>query len=81
MTTVDALKGLYVTLGGSESDVENITLIPDMITAFESIDSLQAVTTDASKNTTISGTEIYVKIGTEEAMTLEDYIKQVAGIS
>lgn len=81
MTTVDALKGLYVTLGGSESDVENITLIPDMITAFESIDSLQAVTTDASKNTTINGTEIYIKIGTEEAITLENYIKQVAGIS
>lgn len=31
--TVDALKGMYVALGGSADDVANITLIPDMITA------------------------------------------------
>ena len=29
--TVDALKKLYVALGGSADDVKNITLIPDMI--------------------------------------------------
>ena len=32
-TTVDALKALYVALGGTASDVANITLIPDMINA------------------------------------------------
>lgn len=29
--TVDALKAIYVALGGSASDVENVTLIPDML--------------------------------------------------
>lgn len=32
-TTVDALKALYVALGGSADDVANVTLIPDMINA------------------------------------------------
>lgn len=31
--TVDALKTLYVALGGDASDVANISLIPDMIIA------------------------------------------------
>lgn len=30
-TTVDALKDLYVALGGNANDVKNISLIPDMI--------------------------------------------------
>ena len=30
-TTVEALKALYVALGGKAADVANITLIPDMI--------------------------------------------------
>ena len=33
MTTVEALKELFVELGGDEDDVENISLIPDMIVA------------------------------------------------
>lgn len=32
-TTVDALKNLYVALGGEAADVADITLIPDMINA------------------------------------------------
>ncbi len=32
-TTVEALKALYVALGGSAEDVANITIIPDMINA------------------------------------------------
>lgn len=32
-TTVDALKNLYEALGGTSADVQNITLIPDMINA------------------------------------------------
>lgn len=36
-TTVDALKTLYVALGGSADDVKNISLIPDMITAIATV--------------------------------------------
>lgn len=32
-TTIDALKKLYVALGGTASDVADIVLIPDMINA------------------------------------------------
>ena len=32
-TTVEALKALYVALGGSAADVADITIIPDMINA------------------------------------------------
>ena len=31
MTTVDALKSVYTALGGSASDVADLTLIPDVI--------------------------------------------------
>lgn len=33
MTTVEALKELYVELGGDADDVVNVSLIPDMINA------------------------------------------------
>ena len=36
-TTVDALKTLYVALGGSADDVKNITLNPDVITAIATV--------------------------------------------
>lgn len=36
-TTVDALKNLYVALGGTADDVANITLIPDMINALATV--------------------------------------------
>ncbi len=32
-TTVEALRALYVALGGTASDVANIVIIPDMIKA------------------------------------------------
>lgn len=35
--TVDALKALYVALGGNAEDVVNITLIPDMIFAIAEV--------------------------------------------
>lgn len=35
--TVDALKALYVALGGTAADVANITLIPDMINALATV--------------------------------------------
>lgn len=31
--TIDALRNLYVALGGDSADVANITIIPDMINA------------------------------------------------
>lgn len=37
-TTVDALKNLYVALGGEAEAVANITLIPDMINAIAELD-------------------------------------------
>ncbi len=36
-TTVDALKTLYVALGGTAADVANIVLIPDMINALATV--------------------------------------------
>lgn len=36
-TTVDALKALYVALGGTAADVANVTLIPDMINAIATV--------------------------------------------
>ena len=33
MTTVEALKNLYVALGGDEDDFDGITIIPDAINA------------------------------------------------
>lgn len=36
-STVEALKALYVALGGSADDVANVTLIPDMINAIATV--------------------------------------------
>ena len=36
-TTVQALKALYVALGGTAADVANIVLIPDMINAIATV--------------------------------------------
>lgn len=36
-TTIDALKNLYVALGGTASDVADITIIPDMINAIATV--------------------------------------------
>lgn len=33
LTTVEALQGLYVALGGNAEDVANVVTIPDMIAA------------------------------------------------
>lgn len=37
-TTVDELKALYVHLGGTAADVEDLTLIPQMIAAISELD-------------------------------------------
>ena len=36
-TTIQALKALYVALGGTASDVADITIIPDMINAIATV--------------------------------------------
>lgn len=45
--TIDALKNLYVALGGTAADVANITIIPEMINAI----ATQAATVVTAANT------------------------------
>lgn len=60
-TTVDALKNLYVALGGDADDVADVTLIPDMINAIATVAAstieLPAVTTSDNGDvlTVVSG--------------------------
>lgn len=46
-TTIDALRNLYVALGGTAADVADIVIIPDMINAI----ATQAATITAAANT------------------------------
>lgn len=58
-TTVDALKALYVALGGTASDVADIMLIPDMITAIATVAGSVATAASAAElpeNPTANGT-------------------------
>lgn len=52
--TITALKNLYVALGGTASDVANVTIIPDMINAIaEQVTANKAAaaeTTEEEKN-------------------------------
>ena len=54
-STVDALKALYVALGGSADDVVNITLIPDMINAIATV-AAAATAKELPDNPTSNGT-------------------------
>lgn len=36
--TLDALRNLYVALGGNAEDVENLVIIPDLINAIAQLD-------------------------------------------
>lgn len=42
MTTIQALQTLYVALGGTATDVENLNTIPEMVSAFASLDAIGA---------------------------------------
>lgn len=68
ITTINALKGLYIVLGGNAEDVENISRIPDMVTAFENIDGLAAATKLSSviSQSELAGTKV-----TDTAVTLK----------
>lgn len=53
MTTIQALQTLYVALGGTATDVENLNTIPEMVSAFASLDAIGAsgiVTKDNDDN-------------------------------
>ena len=70
MTTINALKNLYKALGGDLEDVENVTIIPDMINAIaevagEKVDLPTVTAEDAGKVLTVNAE------GEWEAATLE----------
>lgn len=70
MTTINALKNLYKALGGDLDDVENVTIIPDMINAIaevagEKVDLPTVTAEDAGKVLTVNAE------GEWEAATLE----------
>lgn len=46
--TIDALKNLYVALGGEAETVANITIIPEMINAIAELD-FSALTSDGGE--------------------------------
>ena len=59
MTTINALKNLYKALGGDLDDVENVTIIPDMINAIaevagEKVDLPTVTAEDAGKVLTVN---------------------------
>jgi uncharacterized protein (DUF2345 family) len=63
-TTVDALKNLYVALGGTASDVADLNVIPDVINAIAGLGAIKAsgnLSTDEDDNLIISsGNEIHI---------------------
>lgn len=54
-TTIDALKLLYVALGGSADDVANLVIIPDVIKAIAT-QAQTAVAKELPTNPTANGT-------------------------
>lgn len=58
-TTIEALQGLYVAMGGTLTDVENIVTIPDMIDAItdQYTTNKAAETTDEITDDTNESTE------------------------
>lgn len=89
-TTVDALKNLYVALGGDADDVADVTLIPDMINAIATVAAstieLPAVTTSDNGDvlTVVSGKWAKADVPTElPAVTATDngsVLKVVDGV-
>lgn len=62
-TTVEALKGLYAALGGTASDVADITVIPDAIDAITTLISGGALKELPTVNTTDNGDILTVSAG------------------
>lgn len=70
--TVDALKALYVALGGSTADVANITLIPDMVNAIAALVQSGGTAELPSVTTTDNGKVLTVVSGKWAAANLPE---------
>ena len=70
--TVDALKALYVALGGNAADVANITLIPDMVNAIAALVQSGGTAELPSITTTDNGKVLTVVSGKWAAASLPD---------
>lgn len=70
--TVDALKALYVALGGSAADVANITLIPDMVNAIAALVQSGGTAELPSVTTTDNGKVLTVVSGKWAAADLPE---------
>lgn len=68
-TTVDALKALYVALGGSAETVANITLIPDMINAIATV-AATVTAAELPKDPTSNGTYNLQAVKSNSGVTL-----------
>lgn len=55
--TIDALKALYVALGGSADTVANITIIPEMINAIATQAATVASAANAKELPSVKGTD------------------------
>lgn len=70
--TVDALKALYVALGGSSADVAGIALIPDMINAIATLVQSGGTAELPSVKSTDNGKVLTVVSGKWAAANLPD---------
>jgi hypothetical protein len=70
--TVDALKALYVALGGTAADVANITLIPDMVNAIATLVQSGSTAELPSVTTTDNGKVLTVVSGKWAAADLPE---------
>ena len=70
--TVDALKALYVALGGTAADVADITLIPDMVNAIATLVQIGGTAELPSVTTTDNGKVLTVVSGKWAAADLPE---------
>lgn len=90
MTTIQALQTLYVALGGTATDVDDLNTIPEMVNAFASLDAIGAggiVTKDNDGevniqssnglNLTATGSAIRISDNDFSNKTLKECIQQV----